>query len=82
MPVGVPFINIEDIMCLVSIFSSPILSHSLSTQYNAVQIYNALDKLIIPDAVTSLDANSLSVELGSYYADFTGTWKVIVVSGT
>ena len=58
-----------------------VVSHSLTKKYNIVQIYNENDRLILPDAVILTDANTLSVDLSSYYATFTGTWRVIVVSG-
>jgi len=55
--------------------------HALATQYNAVQVYNQLDRLIIPDSVVLTDANSLTVDLSSFYDTFMGTWHVVVISG-
>ena len=54
--------------------------HSLATQYNIVQIYNDSNRLIIPDAVILIDANSLTVDLESY-SPISNNWRVVVISG-
>lgn len=54
--------------------------HGLSTQYNCVQVYNDSNRLIIPDAVVLTDANSLTVDLSSYYP-IANNWRCVVISG-
>ena len=57
------------------------VTHNLASQYNVVQICDDSDRLIVPDAVIFTDANSLSVDLTSYYAAMSGTWQVVIISG-
>ena len=57
------------------------VSHNLGTQYNIVQVFDDSNRLIVSDAVILTDANSLSIDLSSYYATMSGTWRVTVISG-
>ena len=54
------------------------VTHNLGHKYCQVQIYNNSDKMIMPDDITLVDANSLTVDLTSY-GTLTGTWRVVVL---
>lgn len=55
------------------------VSHNLNEDYPLVQIYNNNKNVIVPDAITSVTANSVSVDLSSYGA-ISGTWRVTVLA--
>ena len=57
------------------------VTHSLSSLYNVVQVYDDSNRMIIPDAVILTDANAMTVDLTSFYSTMTGTWWVVVISG-
>lgn len=42
-----------------------VVTHNLGTQYNAVTVYDANDKVIIPDSITADTANQLTVTFAS-----------------
>jgi len=55
------------------------VTHSLNQKYVVVQIYNNEDKMIIPDDIELVNANSLYVDL-SGFGTLTGTWNVVIIS--
>lgn len=59
--------------------SSSVLSvnHNLDSQFNIVQVYDENNQLIIPDEITSTDANNTDIDLTSF-SPITGTWNVVV----
>lgn len=53
------------------------VTHNLNQKYVAVQIYDNTDKMIIPDQVTLVGVNSLTVDLTSFGV-LVGTWNAVV----
>ena len=56
------------------------VTHALANKYDLVQVYDDLDKMIIPTEVIAIDANTLQVDL-SGYGVISGTWRVVVGGG-
>lgn len=54
--------------------------HALANKYDLVQVYDNLDRMIIPTEVVAVDANTLDVDLTGYGV-ITGTWRVVVGGG-
>jgi hypothetical protein len=54
------------------------VTHSLGHKYCQVQIFNNSDKMIMPDDITLVDNDSLTVDLTSF-GTLTGTWRVVVL---
>jgi hypothetical protein len=54
------------------------VTHNLGVRYHAVAVYDDTNQLVTPDAVTDVDANSLTIDLTSFGV-ITGTWNVVVV---
>jgi hypothetical protein len=60
------------------------VTHALGLRYNTLAVYTNLDKFVVPDDITDIDANTITVELSSMQAAnggaLPGTWNVVVVS--
>ena len=56
------------------------VSHNLLYKWNMVQIFDNNDVEVIPDGVTLVDLNTLTVDLSSF-SPITGTWHAIVACG-
>jgi hypothetical protein len=54
------------------------VTHNLGHKYAQVQIFNNTDNMIMPDDITLVDANSLTVDLTSF-GTITGTWNAVVL---
>jgi hypothetical protein len=55
------------------------VNHALNEEYPGVVVYDNNRKQIIPDQVTSVDANNVTLDLTSYTVN--STWTVTVLSG-
>lgn len=55
------------------------VTHALNSEMCDVTIYDNANKQIVPDDITSVDANNISVDLSSYGV-IAGTWTVIVIA--
>lgn len=53
------------------------VTHNLEYEYVVVSVYDNTDKQIIPSEVTTVNANSLQVDL-SGFVPITGTWHVTI----
>ena len=51
------------------------LQHNLGMQYVHVDVYDEVNRKVIPDEVTAVDANMAEVSLAGFLQGFTGTWK-------
>lgn len=60
------------------------VNHVLGLRYNAVSVYNNLNRLIEPDEVEDIDANNVEIDLSSFQVtsggSIPGTWNVVVNS--
>lgn len=56
------------------------VSHSLGFKYVTFQVYNNLDNAVIPDNVTLIDNNTLTVDL-SGFIPLDNTWHVSISAG-
>jgi hypothetical protein len=52
------------------------VSHNLGDQYPLVAVYDNSNNIVQPDDITGTDANTTSIDLGSFTV--TGTWRAIV----
>ena len=55
------------------------VSHNLIEDYPVVMVYNNSRQFVVPDGITSNNANSVTIDLTSY-GPISGNWNVIVVS--
>ena len=54
------------------------ITHSLATRYVICTVFDNNGKIIMPDEITTVDNNSLTLDLSSY-GTLTGTWRIRVV---
>jgi len=54
------------------------VNHALSVNYPIVSVYDNSNKIIIPDEVTSVTANQLTIDLTSF-GTIAGTWNLLVL---
>lgn len=52
------------------------VAHSLSQNPSVVQVYDNSNKNILPDAITVVDTNNVTIDLTSW-GTLTGTWRVV-----
>jgi hypothetical protein len=52
------------------------VTHNLGDQYPLVVVYDDSDNVIQPDEITGTNANTTSIDLGSFTV--TGTWRVVI----
>ena len=55
------------------------VTHNLNEDYPVVQVYDNNRQMVLPDNVTTSDANALVLSMSSYGA-FSGTWNVTVIA--
>lgn len=55
------------------------VTHNLGYKYVVVQVYDNNDNLILPDEITVIDTDSLTIDLTSF-GTITGTWNYIVLA--
>lgn len=53
------------------------VNHNLGQRYNSVTVYDDSEQIILPDFVTDVDANNLTIDLSSFGA-IAGTWNLVV----
>lgn len=54
--------------------------HNLNVFYPAVVVFDESDEIILPDVITSVDVNSVTIDLTSF-APLSGVWHVSAVGG-
>jgi hypothetical protein len=54
------------------------VTHNLGQQYSQVQVFDNVNKMIIPDEVTLSGVNACTIDLTSYGA-LTGNWQAVVM---
>ena len=57
------------------------VDHNLVANYPLVAVFDNNEQIVIPDDVTFVDVNRITVDLSSF-TPLTGTWNVSVVVGT
>lgn len=55
------------------------VTHNLNEDYPVVQVYDNTRQMVLPDNVTTSNANALVLSMSSYGA-FSGTWTVTVIA--
>ena len=53
------------------------VTHNLGQAYNGVTVYDNTENVIVPDLITSVDVNTVDIDLTSFGA-IAGTWNVVV----
>ena len=54
------------------------VTHNFGEQYNVIQIWDDSDQRILPDFETSIDSNTIDVDLSSF-GTIAGTWRAVVL---
>jgi hypothetical protein len=56
------------------------VTHNLNDEWCSVTIYDNTRQIVVPTAIVSVDANSVTVDL-STFAVISGTWHAVIVGG-
>lgn len=56
------------------------IEHSLGKKYCIVQVYDNNDKQIIPDDITLIDIDNLSIDISSW-GTISGDWHCVILAG-
>jgi hypothetical protein len=54
-------------------------THNLNEEFPIVQIYDDSKRIILPDSVTSVTANSVTVDITSF-GSISGTWQATIIA--
>ena len=53
------------------------VNHNLAQRYNSVTVYDNNEQIAVPDFVTAVDVNNMTIDLTTF-GGIAGTWNVVV----
>ena len=77
---GITVTTTESFFKVFTDADAPVVSveHNLGHKYAVVQVFNNSDKMVMPDDITLVDDDNLTVDLTSF-GTLTGQWRIVVL---